>query len=271
MTLMNEIDQIVDGEWTVEAPTSTALVPAQTPAFVPLRKGEAATIYTEPGRPVVTYDPGTPLSEPPRTSYEAVQTTPARAPDIVPDAIVPAVQTVFAMLFMGCASGLLAVALAWDWAVPVAITGAATALAWLFSVRQASRSLMTTNSVQVNGAGKGLKLPGAPVKFDSTAGVSLHDARGAREIAVAERAKHEREARQAKLCGFIQRCVLHGTSRQAHGVTPGTVAYRDYCEMRDTLMQLGIAAWRNPHSANKGWTVTLSEAAACEIVRRHVL
>ena len=77
------------------------------------------------------------------------------------------------------------------------------------------------------------------------------------------RAKHE------ELTEFVFSCALKGTSEEDQGII-GKGRRDEYIMCRDTLLDLGVARWRNPEKRSTGWDLVVTPEQAAEIIRRHI-
>lgn len=190
---------------------------------------------------------------------------PARAPSLEADVIVPGVQAAFTAIAAAICAGLLAWAFGWSWRVVAVMFGATLAVSWLARMRVADSLLWEVE-----------RLTGRDVNHDGEIGqphgAVLVNAWEARQEAALVRADDDAQSERQELTAFLHRCFVAGCSERAHGVKAGSGATRDaYCEHRDVLLSLGIAAWRNPAKPNAGWRLVVSHQRAVDLLAKHTL
>jgi hypothetical protein len=222
------------------------LLPAENPAVIVI------------GRPDATPAPAA-------GAYEL--RTPRRDPNLESDAWVPGVQAVFTAVGTALASGLLAWGLGWSWKAPVILTAAALAVGWLWRLRVVDRLLWqveTWSDHDLNGDGQ----TGQPVRQRSFTVANPAQARAALHQEQAAEAAH---ADQAALIAFVDRCFMAGCAERAHGVAATGPSRERYLRQRDTLLALGIAAWKRADNPRLGWRLAVSRHRAVQTIKRHVL
>jgi len=186
-----------------------------------------------------------------------------RDPALESEVYVPALQTIFTALAFGVAAGLLAWAAGWSWRVPVVAAAVGLAFGWAWRLRLADRLLWQIEfwaDSDLNGDGA----TGRPVMS-----FCLANPGQARQIIAAETRQSVDEEKRAALLRFVDTCFVRGTSESAQGVAAGDRA--DYVRMRDVLLSLGIAAWKNPQRPKAGWLMAVSRQRARQTIERHVL
>ncbi len=223
-------------------------------AVAPYQPQPAPVIRVDTGRlPVADNGP----------AWELERRTPHRTPSVESDFAVPALQAGMTALAVGVGAALVAWALAWSWRVPVAVCGAVFVLSWLWRLRIVDGLLWTVESIirrDVTGDGQ----VGAP----QTNFALVNPAEARTEAARAERTQAD-DTRRAELLDFLHRCYTVGTGVRAHDANNlGPVRDR-YIRLRGTLMQLGIARWKNPDKTGAGWLLTVDEEQAAAIIMRH--
>lgn len=187
-----------------------------------------------------------------------------REPSVESDFILPFLQSVGMAWAALVLSGLLAWAMGWPWRVPAVTFGIVLAVGLVARLRFMDSLLWCTET-----------LTGYDLNRDGTTGkpgtVALVNPAQARSDAAHAVASTETEAAKAELLAFLHRCYVTGTAETAHGVKAGGPDRTVYLRQRDTLLALGVAAWKNPERPKAGWKMAVSYARAQELVARHVL
>lgn len=192
-----------------------------------------------------------------------VRETPVRHPTRESDVFVPLLQAVVSAVVIAFVAGALAAlphlpqVVGW----PVAAFALVLAGGWFW------RMAIVTGLLREVEEWTGLDLDdngvvGAPPQVDEGVILNAPEARQA-----VQRAIYERDAlvRKEGLKEFVRAAGLHGTSEIDMGIAPAR--RKDYyVPMRDTLLKLGVAAWRNPDQHSLGWILTLDPAAIMSII-----
>jgi len=221
---------------------------------------ELAPLRGEVLPPAVIRIPAAP--EPPAAVFHENRQA-RRDPALESEVYVPALQTIFTALALGLAAGLLAWAAGWSWRVPVVAAAVGLAAGWAWRLRLADRLLWaveTWTDADLNGDGA----TGRPAMSFCVANPGQ-----ARQTIAAETRQSADEEKRAALLRFVDTSFMRGTSESAQGVAAGDRA--DYVKMRDVLLSLGIAAWKNPQRPKAGWVLAVSRQRARQIIARHVL
>jgi len=182
------------------------------------------------------------------------------------DVLVPFFQS----LLTGLLAGLLAALgarLLLDWELSLATEAGAlvglliTMLVWLQRLQVFSQLLWRIESRA------GLDLNADGVVGQPRALVVNPDAAAAR----ARKVRFELEAgvTRRQLEDFLRQAYQVGTSESAMGIAPGRRG--EYVAMRDLLMQLGIADWKNPLNPRAGWELVVPAEEAFNILHQHVI
>ena len=151
--------------------------------------------------------------------------------------------------------------LLWEWRPAAGLIGAAGLLAFFWRVILGDRlnwKLETMTGRDLDRDGQ----IGKPAPF------SVLNPADARRTADGYAAASDTRSRQAELLAFVARCATVGESEQAQGIGPGQREL--YCDQRDTLIGLGIAAWKVPGNVRLGWRLRVTPAQAQTIIERHI-
>lgn len=177
--------------------------------------------------------------------------------------VVPALQALGTAICVSLACGLLAWGWGWSWRVPVIMGGLTLAGAWFWRLGWADKllwSLETLTRHVIDGNGT-VGNPAFAVVNPATA-----------RATVAQESKQTAEdAKRQRLLAFVDRCALSGTSESAHGIQASGPDRDNYTACRDTLMSLGLAAWKNPGRPRGGWALATDPVTARSVVEKHVL
>jgi len=227
-------------------------------ALAPYEPAPVIRIETGRGRlPVADSGPG----------WELERRIPHRTPSLEADFFVPALQAGMTAFAAGMGAGLMAWALAWSWRVPVFVMGAVFVGGWLWRLRIVDGLLWTVESIirrDVTGDGQ----VGAPTPQHA---FTLANPAQARSAATQEARQTADSERRAELIAFLDRCLLVGCSESKHGIKASGPERDRFLQNRETLMQLGIAAWKNPEKPKAGWGVVVSHERARQLITKHVL
>lgn len=199
--------------------------------------------------------------EPAQTWHET--RTPRRDPGLESDVIVPGLQAVFTALAAGIGAALLAWALSWSWRVPVIVLALALIAAWAWRLRLTDRLLWQIETW----TGQDLNQDGATGK--PAVSFAVANPAQARAAIAQETRQAAQLAERETLLRFVDTCFVMGTSESAQGIAAGDRA--DYVRMRDTLLSLGAAKWKNPSRPKAGWVMAVSRERARQIIAKHVL
>jgi hypothetical protein len=174
-------------------------------------------------------------------------------------------------LFSGVVGGLVAAVVAWriggdvlTW-LTVGFVGA-LAVCWLASLGLARALVWQIERI----TGSDLDRDGRQGRPEPATHVMIENAERARaEAGKIERVNGQR-ARTAELLSFVTRCATVGCSEGKQGIKPSPSERAKYAALRDTLIQLGIGAWRDPERPKLGWELVLTPEQAAPIIARHV-
>lgn len=192
--------------------------------------------------------------------------TPQRAPSRESDLIVPFGQAVITSLMVGAAAALLAWAFGWAWRVVAVAVAVALIGSWFWRLRLVDSLLWTVERVTGRDMNNDNQI-GRPAAT-SFAVVNPGAARGA---VAAENRQAAQSAERVALLAFVDQCYISGCGEHAHGVRASGPARAEYVARRDTLLSLGVAAWRFPNNPRGGWQMAVSRQRARQIVEKHVL
>jgi hypothetical protein len=200
------------------------------------------------------------------SGWELTRQTAERTPDRITDVVVPGLQALLTAVAFGCGAGLISWAFGWSWRVPVAIMGLALIIGWLWRLRIVDGLLWRIETAlrrDLTGDGHTGPPPAQPftVVDPAQARATSHQV---------QQADAESEKRD-ELLAFLARCYTHGTSEASHHVKAGGPDRDRYLACRDTLLHLGVAAWKNAARPRAGWILTMSETDAEAVIMRHVL
>lgn len=187
-----------------------------------------------------------------------------REPSIESDFILPALQAFGVATSMMILAAIASWSFGWSWRVSAIAFGLALAYMLVARLRHMDSLLWSVETLtghDINGDGH----TGQPAAF------ALVNPAAARADARKDVDATEQAAQRAELVAFVHRCYTVGTAEAAHGVKAGGPDRTQYLRQRDTLMALGIAAWRNPARPKAGWKVAVSYQKAQELLARHVL
>ena len=182
------------------------------------------------------------------------------------DVAVPFLQALMSALVVGILAAGLALWFAWSWKLVLVLGSTTLALAWFWRLGIADSLLWQVESVF------GLDLDrdgqvGTP-QLRNPVVVNAHEAR----VQAASEVRETRaETERMEVLRFVDACFIAGTSEAAHGIHAGGAARTGYLKNRDTLLQLGIAEWKNPSRPRSGWRMAVSRAKAVSRVETHVL
>jgi len=202
-------------------------------------------------------------SAPPLPVYQAERCTPAGTATVETGFVVPALQALGTATAVTLACGVLAWAAGWTWRVPAVAFALGLAGGWFWRLGLADRLLHVVETItrtDIDGDGA----IGTPQRAFTVANP-------AQARAAADRSAREQEqaSQRAALLAFVDRCFTSGTSESAQGVDAG--ARGDYVKMRDALLSLGVACWKNPNRPKSGWLMAVDREQARDIVAKHVL
>lgn len=191
--------------------------------------------------------------------------TARRVPGMESDVLVPLSQAAITAVAVAIAAGLVSWAADWSWRVPVVAFALALVLGWLWRLRLVDRLLWqieTWTDHDIDGDG---------AKGRPTVSYAVANPGQARSVVARENRQEAEDAERAALLAFVDKCFISGCGEHAHGVKASGPARADYVARRDTLLSLGVAAWRFPGNPRGGWTMTCSRQRARQLVEKHVL
>jgi len=179
--------------------------------------------------------------------------------------ILPVFQALGTAVALTLAIGVLAWAAGWSWRVPAVVFALGLAGGWFWRLGLADRLLWAIESATR------LDLDGDGAQGKPQPAMTFTLTNPAQARADSERAAEgaEQDSQRAALLAFVDRCCTVGTSEGAQGVDAG--ARGDYVRMRDALLSLGVARWKNPDRPKSGWLLATDQATARQIVAGHVL
>lgn len=183
------------------------------------------------------------------------------------DVKVPAAQAFLTACAFGVMTALLAWAAGWSWRVPVIVFAVILALAWLWRLRLADALLWQIETI-VQRDLDGDRQVGRPTVNAAPVLVNPSEARAA---AGRIQKTNEAQAELVDLLAFVTKCANVGTSESAQGIPPAPAARAAFARKRDILIDLGVAAWRDPERRRLGWQLTMTPAQATPLLRRHVM
>jgi hypothetical protein len=249
-------------------PKRGQLLPRETRQLVPAQRQPPATPAPETIRingQVVERTPAPP--EPQAGRWQLTRATPHRTPDSLADVIVPGLQALLTALAFGSGVGLIAWAFGWSWRVPLVVMGLAVIAGWLWRLHVVDRLLWRIETA----LRRDLNRDGATGQPTLEHPFTVVDQVEARATAHQVQALDDESEKRDELLSFLARCYTHGTSEAAHRIKAGGPDRDKYLDCRDTLLDLGVGAWKNTERPRAGWILTMSEADAEELVMRHVL
>lgn len=182
-----------------------------------------------------------------------------------PDVWVPGLQALLTALALGLMTVLLAWAFAWSWRAPVAVMGLALAVGWLWRLRIADALLWRISTMT------GGQVTEGESRATAVNAYLLGNPAQARAAVAEEQRQDDADAKRADLLAFVDRCLMCGCSEGAHGIKASGPDRDAYTARRDTLMALGIAAWKNPERPRGGWKMVASRQRARQLIEKHVL
>lgn len=198
---------------------------------------------------------------------EEERAQPVRPRAVEADLTVPLWQAITTAALAMLASTVAAWLWDWDWRLPLIVGAAVLLLAWLWRMGAADQLLWLIERQ----TGRDLdddRQVGRPESTPAPGLLAVNPAAAQNTAATLQRDAAQRE-RLAALLAFVRRCAVVGTGESALRILP-----RDrgaYLEMRDTLMTIGAARWRDPERRARGWELAVSPADAVTLVKRHVL
>ena len=204
-----------------------------------------------------------PRPEPQPAQHDAREAR--REPKLESDVLVPLAQATITAFAIGIPAALLTLAFSWPWRVPVVVFSLALAGAWLWRQRLVDALLWhveTWVDADLNHDGN----IGRPVASYTV----LQPAAARADVARETRTAATDEAR-AQLLEFVDACYIHGCGEHAHGVKATGPAREEYVKRRDTLIAIGVAAWKFPGNPKGGWKMVASRQRARALVEKHVL
>lgn len=221
-----------------------------------------------------------PASDPPRRLPQTVapvayvpevitQTPTGTARSLQADVAVPMAQAGFTGVVGAIVFASLATWLHFEGVLSWALAGFALGLAgvWALNLWQAHRLMWKVERV-VGRDLDGDQHVGAPPDAGHLLLVNPDRARA--QVAQSQ-AETARRVKTSDLLTFWTRCHTVGTAQRAHGIDAGSgAALKRYEEMRDTLLRLGLAEWKNPASPKAGWRVVGDMAEGGALLARHV-
>jgi hypothetical protein len=229
-----------------------------------------------PNLPAVFYQDDAPRRYPQQAapvSYAApeivTQTPTGTARSLQSDVAVPMAQAGFSGVVGAILAGGVAANLHAENVLSWALAGFALGLAgvWALNLWQSHRLLWKVEKIV------GRSLDGDPFVGEppDSGHVLLVNPDKARAQVAQAQAETARRVKTSDLLTFWTRCHTQGTAQRAHGIDAGSgVAFDRYNEMRDTLLRLGLAEWRNPASPKAGWRVVGDMAEGGALLAKHV-
>lgn len=169
--------------------------------------------------------------------------------------VVPFFQAIITMaLIAGCV-------LLWQWHAIAGVVGAVGLIVWGWRVLLGDRLLWKLETIT------GRELDGTP-GLGKPQPFGMINPEAARRTADGFAAASDTRSRQAELLAFVARCATLGESEQAQGISAGQREL--YCDQRDTLINLGLAAWKVPGNARLGWKLRVTPEQAQTIIAQHI-
>ena len=163
------------------------------------------------------------------------------------------------------AIGALALAYGWPARTVLIVFGVSLAAAWAWRIRVADRVVWQIETWARRDLDNDHNIGRPATSY------ALVDAGVARQTAGRSVQATEAATRAAELSAFYKACALKGTSEGKLGISPAPVARAEYCKLRDELIKLGIAAWRDPGRPRIGWDLRLGPEQALPIIQKHVI
>ena len=198
-------------------------------------------------------------------SITAERRTPTGEATIAADVAVPALQAVCTAGAVLVGVGLIALALGWSRDVMLLCGGVAMLGGWFWRLAHSDRArhvVETVTRLDLDGDGQ----------IGTQRAYTVVQPAVARAAVAAETQQAAASAERAALLAFVDTCCIRGTSEAAHNIKAGSGPDRaEYIRKRDTLLSLGVAAWRNPERPKAGWQMAASRQRARQLVEKHVL
>lgn len=259
MTIRKLIDS-VDASWPQRTPHRQAVEGELLPALREDVRPPAPLIHISLGDQVDQDDGAV-------TQYETRKAQ--RAVSMEADVRVPFAQAGLTACAFGIMAGLLAWAAGWSWRVPVVAFALVLASAWLWRLRLADALLWQIETITQRDL-DGDRQVGRPGPRSSAATLLVNPSEARATAGRIQRANAD-DAELVDLLAFVNRCANLGTSEAAQGIPPAPAARAAFARKRDVLIDLGVAAWRDPERRRLGWQLTMTPAQATPLLRRHVM
>lgn len=192
--------------------------------------------------------------------------TPNREMNLRSDVGVPIGQS----LFSGLVAALVAAFVSWklggdvlSWTIAGFVMG--MAVCWLAALGLARQLVWKIERFVGDLDGDGYE--GEPPEESHTLLVQPGEARSEAGKVARE---HAGAIKTAELLSFLTRCATVGTSEGKLGIGTSPQQRAKYAALRDTLIQLGIGAWKDENRRALGWVLTMTPEQAAPIISRHV-
>ena len=167
---------------------------------------------------------------------------------------VPAAQALITMILIA------ADVLLWQWHPIAGAVGAAGLLMWGWRILLGDRLLWKLETIT------GRELDGQPGLGKPGPLALLNPEQARRTVATQETQTSD----LPRMRLFVTRCFLEGPSETDQHIHPNTAERTNYVELRDGLMGLGLARWRNPANPKAGWDLVLDREQTLAMVEKHV-
>lgn len=200
---------------------------------------------------------------------EIENTTPHRAPKLESDVAVPAAMS--AIIGLAVSIGVFVIALATNRTLATALQFGSIAFIGTFLVALFQRLGVIDNGLNVRE-----KITQTDTDDDSDTGEEntthnmLQNPGQAREVSNKIASGNGGALRTAELLSFVTRCATIGTSEAKLGIGTSPQQRQQYKQLRDSLIELGIAEWKNEERRALGWELRMTPEQAAPIISAHV-
>lgn len=196
--------------------------------------------------------------------YVQTTQTARHAPTVETLFILPALTAMGTAVALTIAAGGLALLFGWPARTLLIVFAVSVGGAWFWRLGWSQKAVWSVESWT------GKDLDGDRSIGRPALGFAVVNPGRARGVVAREAAQNATEARTESLQRFVDVCYLSGCSETSHGITASGPDRDNYVTCRDTLMALGLAAWKHPDRPKGGWQMTTDPVTCKGIVGNHV-